>query len=112
MLKVFSGDIDNKDVPTKHLLLGAHAVFEALEKSKGVPVDVVAVRTASSLEFGQFMAVKKELIKAKLLVDVDGKHLGFYTPRQRHTYLSIIDEPVVKFAMAAVMDSSDIVGEA
>jgi hypothetical protein len=101
MLRVFSGKIDNKDVSTKNLLLGAHAVFEALVKSKGIPVDVVESCDASSLEFGQFMEVVDVLVKAKLLVDVDGEQLGLYTPRQRHTYLSIKDETVVKRAMAS-----------
>jgi hypothetical protein len=100
MLKVFTGRTANTNAPTKHLILGATAVFQAFEKSKGAPVDIVAVRKASSLEFGQFMDVKKALVAAKLLVDIDGENLGLYTPRQLHTYLSIKDRPVVKDALA------------
>jgi hypothetical protein len=99
MIKALTGKIKTA-LPLAEFLRGSHQVFQAFEKSHGEPVDVVEVQRTTDLGFHQFQVVVDALVGEKLLVDIDGERLGLYTPRQRHTYRMVKDEPVVVAALA------------
>jgi hypothetical protein len=102
MLPVLTGNfekVQQSGLEQTELVQGAHAVLEAFVESKGEPLDVVAVEQSTTL--GQrFSLLTQVLVQEKMVVDLDGEHLGLYTPRQRHAYLALKEKPGVVDALA------------